>query len=140
MKLSFHVTVALLYLFLLTSCNQTPEAIVKDVTMDFAKAFYNLNLEKAQKYTTFSSKTFISLLASNIDQEDIEKIKKAGGASVEIMDVVLENNGETAIVKCKITNYLKLNFIKGVSTIEKEFEKELNLIKYEDKWLIDLHP
>ena len=78
--------------------------------------------------------------ASNISQEAIEKVKKAGRAKAEITKVTLNEDGITATVKCKITNYLKLNFIEETSTIEETSDKEFDLIKSGEIWLVDLHP
>ena len=142
MKLKYPLTLLLSILLFLTSCHKSEEDEIEAVTKDFAEAFYNFDFDEASEYVTPQSHIFISLYASNIPSEDIAKQRKAGKSEAEIIKVILSKNGTTttATVKCKITNHLKLDFLEGTSTIEKVSDKNFDLIKSNNEWLINLHP
>lgn len=130
----------LLFLTLCFSCkHNTPEQEVGNMTKEFVDALYNLNYEKAQTYCTPQSSAIISFLASNISEEHLSMVKKAGKAQVDILKVDINEDETAATVLCKITNYLKLSLLDNQSCIDKEIEKEIDLIKDKGKWVVDLH-
>lgn len=128
-------------LLIVTACSRTPEQQIDMVVRDFAEALYNLDYEKAQGLCTPQSALIISLLASNISSKNFEQIKKAGRAKVEISSISINDGRTEATVKCKISNYLKLDIFNDNSFIEKEAEETFYLVKDENnqKWLVELH-
>lgn len=130
---------ALLCLAICFSCKSTPEQEVGNVAKEFVDALYNLDYEKAQSYCTSESSAIISFFASNISEEHLSMVRKAGKAQVDIMNVNISEDETTATVLCKVTNYLKLSLLDNQSRIDEETEKEIDLIKEKDKWLVDLH-
>lgn len=121
------------------SCKHTPEQEVENVTKEFVEALYNLDFEKAQKYCTSQSSAIINFLASNVSEEHLSMVKKAGKAQVDILKADINEDGTTATVICRIANYLKLSLLDNQSHIDKETEKEIDLIKEKGKWLVDIH-
>ena len=130
---------ALLCLAICFSCKSTPEQEVGNVAKEFVDALYNLDYEKAQSYCTAQSNAIISFFASNISEEHLSMVKKAGKAQIDIINVNICEDETTATVLCRITNYLKLSLLDNQSRIDKETEKEIDLINDNGKWLVDLH-
>lgn len=139
MKTSSRFLSALLFITLCFSCKHAPEQEVENRAKEFVDALYNLDYEEAQKYCTSQSNTIISFLASNVNEEHLSMAKNAGKAQVVILKADINEDGTTATVLFKITNYLKINLLEGESYIDKETEKEIDLVKEDGKWLVDLH-
>lgn len=129
----------LLCLTFCSSCEHTPEQEVENVAKEFVEALYNLDYDKAQKYCTSQSSAIISFLASNVSEEHLSMVKRAGKAQVNVLRTDIDEDGTTATVICRIANYLKLNLLDNRSHIDKETEKEIDLIKEKGKWLVDIH-
>lgn len=126
-------------LIICISCGRSTENEVKSSTINFARAFYSLNFQEAKKYCISGTSPEFDYYVSNITQESIDALKKAGEVQVEILDININNESLSARVKCRVTNYLKINPIEGTSIVEKQSEKIYNLKKSGKDWLIDLH-
>ena len=78
-------------------------------------------------------------LASNTNDEDLNTLKKAGDVKVSVIESTVYTGDSTATVNLKISNYVELNMMGSKPTIEKEKVEKVDLVKINDKWLVDLH-
>lgn len=124
-------------LFFLNSCKQAPEEQAATVAKSFAESFYNMDYNKALNYCTTQSAVVISFFASNISQENIDLLKNHGKAKIEVLETVLGEYGVSAKVKCKVSNFVKLNFLEETAFIEEEKEETFNMIKSGNDWFVD---
>ncbi|WP_321517227.1 DUF4878 domain-containing protein [uncultured Bacteroides sp.] len=129
----------LLLIPLFVACSHTPQKEAEKVAVNFSKAMYNLNFDDAKKYCTPDASKILSFIASNIKEEDLKLLKKSGDVDVSVVESTLNSGDSTATVNLKISNYIQINIMSGKSTIEKEKEERVDLVKVKDKWLVDLH-
>ncbi len=138
MKKVNDISLLLLVCFLM-ACNSIPQQKAEDTAVDFSKAMYNLQFEDAKTMCTPNTSAILSFIASNLKEENIEMLKKAGEAKISVIESTLNPGDSTATVTLKVSNYLQLNMMSGKSTIEKEKEETIDLVKVNDKWLVDMH-
>lgn len=129
----------LLFSFLVVACSQSPLEQAEQTAVDFSEAMYSLKLDKAKEYCTPKASKIIDFIASNVKEEDFTKLKEAGDLDISILESNIDPGDSTATVKLKISNFIQLNLLTGKSTIEKEKEEEVDMVKVNDKWLVDLH-
>lgn len=125
--------------FLIVACSHTPLGQAEKTAVDFSKAIYTLKLDEAKKYCTPNGAKLIEFIASNLKEEDIDVLKDAGDVKISVIGSTVDPGDSTATVNLKISNYLQINLMGGKSTIEKEKEEKVDLVKVGDKWLVDLH-
>lgn len=129
-----------LFSFLLFACiscqKQTPQTQIEKIAIDFCEAFYNFNYAVAQEWTTFSSLSYLSFLASNIRQAHLDQLKTRGTAKVSIISSEIEADSEEATVICEIKNTFIINPINGEMKYISSLQDTLRLIRENNKWLI----
>lgn len=109
---------------------------VADVASSFAYNYFSVNIVEARKYVTSDSETWLRLFASNIVSDDINMINNSeDGVSVEITDVKYLSD-TTAIVRCKVNNYLNNEDLCSRHYIADEGNFSLHLVKANNKWLV----
>ncbi len=129
----------LLFIPVIVSCSQTPQKQAEKAAVNFSKAMYGLDFDEAKKYCTPDAFKILSFIASNVKEEDIKMMKDAGDVEVTVIESLVNPGDSTATVNLKISNYIQLNMMSGKSFIEKEKEEKVDLVKVNDKWLVDLY-
>lgn len=129
----------LFFVLIMISCNHTPQNKAAQTALNFYKAMYSLKLNEAKQYCTPEATKLVDFIASNIKETDFIKLKEAGDPEISVVESNINPGDSTATVKLKVSNYIQLNLLTGKSTIEKEKEDEVDLVKINDKWLVDLH-
>ena len=129
----------LLFIIVVASCSQTPQKQAEKAAVNFSKAMYSLDFDEAKKYCTPDAFKILSFIASNVKEEDIKMMKDAGDVEVTVIESLVNPGDSTATVNLKISNYIQLNMMSGKSFIEKEKEEKVDLVKVDDKWLVDLY-
>ena len=62
-----HIHILSIFSFICLSCQQqTPKSQIEQTAVDFCEAFYNFNYPIAEEWSTPSSLSYLSFLASNI--------------------------------------------------------------------------
>ncbi len=78
----------LIYSVLIFTClscqQQTPQTQIEQTAIDFCEAFYNFNYTVAKEWSTPSSQSYLSFLASNVGQTHLEQLKTRGAAKVSV--------------------------------------------------------
>ena len=100
-----HIHILSIFSFICLSCQQqTPKSQIEQTAVDFCEAFYNFNYPVAEEWSTPSSLSYLSFLASNIQQKHIEQLKAQGTAKVSVVSSEIDANSERATVVCEIKN------------------------------------
>lgn len=133
--------ILLFIIFFTAACSETPQDQAEEVALNFSKAMYTLNFDEAKSFCTPDAENILIFIASNVNDEDLNTVKKAGDVdvSVSVIESTVYPGDTTATVNLKISNYVQLNMMGGKSSIEKEKEEKVDLVKVGDKWLVDLH-
>ena len=114
--------------FTFAACsNNTPEK----VAVNFAKAFYTGNPEKATEYCTEESQKVVALISGMMESQ-LEEMQKTH-PDIKLVSTELASDGNSAKVKLEISNY-----IDGKSgEIRKKAHKEtVRLKKVDDQWKV----
>lgn len=119
------------------SCKFTSKSKIEKSAKKFAEALYCFKFTDAQQYMTSESRPILSFLSSNINQTDLDSLKKAGNPTISILDIHLNKEETQATVKLKIRHFVKLNLLNNHPTIENEKEETFLLVKIDDHWLVD---
>lgn len=101
-----------------TGCNSNSP---KPVAEKFLNSFWHMNYKEAKEVSTDATKQMLEMLETMAVRLPDSEVKKAQKVTVEITKV--EENGDKAVVYYK--------------TSEMNDEKKLNLIKQDDKWLVN---
>ena len=72
-----HTLIYSVLIFTCLSCQQqTPQTQIEQTAIDFCEAFYNFNYPVAEEWSTPSSLSYLSFLASNIQQNHLDQLKR----------------------------------------------------------------
>lgn len=71
---------------------QTPQNQIEQTAIDFCEAFYNFNYPVAKEWSTPSSLSYLSFLASNVRQTHLDQLKAQGAAKVSIVSSEIDAN------------------------------------------------
>ena len=97
-----------------TSCDshEGDEDQLKADADSFATYYYNWHFVQAAKYCTPGSERWLSYMASNVRQRDIDSLRsKAEDATVEIGDIQYGDDGTSATVSVSVSNFLQMDSI-----------------------------
>lgn len=98
-----HTLIYSVLIFTCLSCQQqTPQTQIEQTAIDFCEAFYNFNYPVAKEWSTPSSQSYLSFLASNVGQTHLEQLKTRGAAKVSVISSEIDANLEEASVVCQI--------------------------------------
>lgn len=132
-----HILILSVLLFTCLSCQQqTPQNQIEQTAIDFCEAFYNFNYPVAKEWSTPSSLSYLSFLASNVKQTHLDQLKEQGAAKVSIVSSEIDANSERATVVCQIKNALVINPINGEMKQINALQDTLELVREYNKWLI----
>ena len=109
-----HTLIYSVLIFTCLSCQQqTPQTQIEQTAIDFCEAFYNFNYPVAKEWSTPSSQSYLSFLASNVGQPHLEQLKTRGAAKVSVISSEIDANLEEASVVCQIKNAFVIHPIGG---------------------------
>ena len=109
----------------------------RQATINFCESFYNFNYPVAEEWSTPSSLSYLSFLASNIQQNHLDQLKTQGAAKASIItSSEITPDSEMATVICQIKNAFIINPINGKAERFSSLQDTLQLIKEGNKWLV----
>ena len=113
MKINIATTLLLLASFIFSGCKEeTAEDMIEENLTTYATAYFNWDFPSAKGFATTDTKKWLTLLASQVTEKDISAIKdKEEPAKVEIEDIELYNNDETAKTTIVVSNFLCMDSI-----------------------------
>ena len=130
----------LIYSVLIFTClscqQQTPQTQIEQTAIDFCEAFYNFNYPAAQAWSTPSSLSYLSFLASNVRQTHLDLLKTRGAAKVSVISSEIDANSEEATVVCQIKNTFVINPVKGKIEFMSSLQDTLQFVRENNKWLV----
>ena len=93
-------------------------------------------LFRSEEWSTPSSLSYLSFLASNIQQKHIEQLKAQGAAKISVVSSEIDANSERATVVCEIKNAHIISPISGEMQQISVLRDTLELMRERNKWLI----
>lgn len=124
-------------LITLSACQEKhPQTIIEETATNFCEAFYNFNYPVAKEWSTPSSLSYLSYLASNLRQEHLDQLKRQGPVKVSILTSAIGPNAEKATAICQIKDAYFVNPISGDAQRISLLQDTLQLIKKDGKWLV----
>ncbi len=88
-----HILILSVITFTCLSCQkQTPKTQLEEIAINFCEAFYNFNYPVAEEWSTPSSQSYLSFLASNVGQPHLEQLKTRGAAKVSVISSEIDAN------------------------------------------------
>ena len=110
-----HILILSLITFTCFSCQkQNPKTQLEEIAINFCESFYNFNYPVAEEWSTPSSLSYLSFLASNIQQNHLDQLKTQGAAKASIItSSEITPDSEMATVICQIKNAFIINPING---------------------------
>lgn len=124
-------------LLTLSACKkENPQTIIEETATNFCEAFYNFNYPVAKEWSTPSSLSYLSYLASNLRQEHLDRLRKQGPVKVSVLTSAMEPNEEKATAICQIENAYIINPINDDAQQVSSLQDTLRLIKEDGKWLV----
>lgn len=130
----------LIYSVLIFTClscqQQTPQTQIEQTAIDFCEAFYNFNYPGAKTWSTPSSLSYLSFLASNVRQTHLDQLKTRGAAKVSVISSEIDANSEEATVVCQIKNTFVINPVEGKIEYMSSLQDTLQFVRENNKWLV----
>ena len=130
----------LIYSVLIFTClscqQQTPQTQIEQTAIDFCEAFYNFNYPGAKTWSTPSSLSYLSFLASNVRQTHLDQLKTRGAAKVSVISSEVDANSEKATVVCQIKNTFVINPVEGKIEYTSSLQDTLQFVRENNKWLV----
>ena len=130
----------LIYSVLIFTClscqQQTPQTQIEQTAIDFCEAFYNFNYPGAKTWSTPSSLSYLSFLASNVRQTHLDQLKARGAAKVSVISSEIDANSEKATVVCQIKNTFVINPVEGKIEYMSSLQDTLQFVRENNKWLV----
>lgn len=124
-------------LLTLSACKkENPQTIIEETATNFCEAFYNFNYPVAKEWSTPSSLSYLSYLASNLRQEHLDRLKKQGSVKVSVLTSSIETDAERATAICQIEDAYFISPISGDAQHMPSLKDTLRLIKEDGKWLV----
>ena len=155
-----HILILSVITFTCFSCQkQNPKTQLEEIAINFCESFYNFNYPVAEEWSTPSSLSYLSFLASNIQQNHLDQLKTQGAAKASIItssEITPDSEMATVIcqiknafiiwqitvaisesgVICQIKNAFIINPINGKAERFSSLQDTLQLIKEGNKWLV----
>ena len=132
-----HFIIGLTLLMTCFSCQEKKaQNQLENAALSFCKAFYNFDYSEAKVWATPSSLSYLSFLASNVQQSHLDKLKSKGASEVSIISSQIEDGSQNAIIICEIKNVLKIDPISGEAEKVTSLLDTLQLVNDDNKWLV----
>lgn len=132
-----HIHILSIFSFICLSCQQqTPQNQIEQAAVDFCEAFYNFNYPVAEEWSTPSSLSYLSFLASNVRQTHLDLLKTRGAAKVSVISSEIDANSEEATVVCQIKNTFVINPVEGKIEYMSSLQDTLQFVRENNKWLV----
>lgn len=109
--------------------------MIEENLTTYATAYFNWDFPSANGFATTDAKKWLTLLASQVTEKDISALKdKEEPAKVEIEDIELYKNDETAKTTIIVTNFLCMDSIGKTPSCCEEEKYEVSAVKKKEGW------
>lgn len=127
---------------MLWACNGTPstqEGRIAEAANAFVANYYGWRFHKAQEYATDASAKWLSFVASQVQEDDLERVREAPAPTFELGDITLQ--GDTAAtVDVTLHDILVMDSLGQSARQLDHITTVLHLVMSPDKhrWLVNL--
>lgn len=126
-------------IILFISCSNQNKQEAEKTAKKFAESLCNMDYKEAAELSTPQSFPLIHFIASNVTDNNIKMIKKAGKAKVTILRSNINEKKTIGTVTCQINNYLQIDYLNnGNSMIINKQKHSFQLVNIKSKWLVNL--
>lgn len=139
-KLTISLTIVGCVLIGLCACtDHKNEEKLRNTASAFAQTYFNWQFNDALAHCTPSSQRWISYAASQVKQDDVEKLRSAEqGASSEIKEINYQEGDSVASVVMKVENFLSMDSIGTVGHFVKSATYTFQLVRQAKRWKVRL--
>lgn len=139
-RLTIILTIAGCVLIGLCACtNHKNEEQLRDTASAFAQTYFNWQFNDALAHCTPSSQRWISYAASQVKQDDVDKLRNAEqGARSEIKKIHFEEGDSMASVVMKVENFLSMDSIGTVGHFVESATYTFQLVRQAKRWKVKL--
>ncbi len=136
-----HSTIGICTLIVaLLACSQSKETEeINRITFtadNFIESYFNYDFSKSCQFCTEESGLWLKFVASNIEQEDIDILRRQPeGASFETKDINVINDS-TAIAHYRIYNFMRMDTIGKAGEMTSKADYAITLVKRHGKWQV----
>lgn len=115
------------------------EEQLRDTANAFAQTYFNWQFNDALTYCTPSSKRWMIYVASQVKQDDVDKLRSAEqGARSEIKKIHYEEGDSVASVVMKVENLLSMDSLDAVGHFVKSATYTLQFVQLNKRWKVKL--
>lgn len=115
------------------------EEQLRNTASAFAQTYFNWQFNDALTYCTPSSQRWISYAASQVKQDDVDKLRSAEqGARSEIKKIHYEEGDSVASVVMKLENFLSMDSLDAVGHFVKSATYTLQFVQLNKRWKVRL--
>lgn len=139
-KLTISLTIVGCVMIGLWACtDHKNEEQLRDTASAFAQTYFNWQFNDALTYCTPSSKRWMIYVASQVKQDDVEKLRNAEqGARPEIKKIHYEEGDSVASVVMKVENFLSMDSLDAVGHFVKSATYTLQFVQLNERWKVRL--
>lgn len=139
-KLTISLTIVGCVMIGLCACtDHKNEEQLRDTASAFAQTYFNWQFNDALAHCTPSSQRWISYAASQVTQDDVDKLRSAEqGARSEIKKIHYEEGDLMASVVMKVENFLSMDSIGTVGHFVESATYTLQLVRQAKQWKVRL--
>ncbi len=139
-RLTISLTIVGCVLIGLCACtDHKNEEQLRDTANTFAQTYFNWQFNDALTHCTPSSQRWISYVASQVKQDDIDKLRSAEqGASSEIKEINYEEDDSVASVVMKVENFLSMDSLGTVGHFVESATYTFQLVRQAKRWKVRL--
>lgn len=115
------------------------EEQLRNTASAFAQTYFNWQFNDALTYCTPSSKRWMIYAASQVKQDDVDKLRSAEqGARSEIKKIHYEEGDSVASVVMKVENFLSMDSLDAVGHFVKSATYTLQFVQLNKRWKVKL--
>ncbi len=139
-RLTISLTIVGCVLIGLCACtDHKNEEQLRDTANAFAQTYFNWQFNDALTHCTPSSQRWISYAASQVKQDDVDKLRSAEqGARSEIKKIHYDEGDSVASVVMKVENFLSMDSLDAVGHFVKSATYTLQLVRQTKQWKVRL--
>ena len=139
-KLTISLTIVGCVMIGLWACtDHKNEEQLRNTASAFAQTYFNWQFNDALAHCTPSSQRWISYAASQVKQDDVDKLRSAEqGARSDIKKIHYEEGDSVASVVMKVENFLSMDSLDAVGHFVQSATYTLQLVQLNKRWKVRL--
>ena len=124
------------------SCSQPAEEKeknrIKSTADNFAENSFNFRLADSRMFCTEESAAWLSFLASNMQQEDVDILKAQDkGATCKALSINIIND-TTATACYRVFNFMRIDTLGRAGKMTEQADYTITLVKRHSKWHVKM--